>query len=400
MRSHYDYLVIGAGIVGMATAYRIKQRQPNSTIAIIDKGAVPASYQTGRNSGVIHAGVYYPPGSLKAQYCREGLEQTLAFCQQHQLPFKQCGKIIVATDDKEISGLETLISRCEANDLKPQSLTGAQINALEPAIHVKAGFKVKQTGITDYGAITCCLLEKCKGLGRVDYFAQTEVININENVGSVKLDVSAAGRRFNIQGAFLISCAGVYADALIRKQGLTPDFRIVPFKGSYYRLPDKYNDLTSHLIYPVPDPKMPFLGVHLTRMIGGYTTIGPNAVLNVGRETYKGLSLSPKEWGHTFGNIGIWKLLLKHRGYALSEISSAMSKRLYAEKVKKYCPMLDATSFLPYRSGIRAQAISLEGELIHDFKFVSTPLSVHVGNAPSPAATSAFPIADAILSKI
>lgn len=400
MNKSFDYLIVGAGIIGAATAYKLKLKYPNCSIAIVDKGPSPASYQTGRNSGVIHAGVYYPKGSLKAQFCRAGLDQTISFCKENDLPYEQCGKIIVAADASEREAMQDVMERCQANDLSPELLTGEQINQLEPAIRVAEGFRVKQTAITDYSRITSCLLFLCEAKGNVTFIPHFEVLEVTESPGKVVVSGRQQDDPLKIEAGFMVACAGVYADKLMRKQGLQPDFRIIPFKGTYYRLPDKYNQLTSHLIYPVPDPTMPFLGVHLTKMIDGSTTIGPNATLNIGRETYSGVSLNPAEWRHSLGNKGIWKLLLKHRKYIAHEAMATLSKHYYAKRVKQYCPELNAAEFLPFRAGIRAQAMTHDGELLHDFKFEHTPLSMHVGNAPSPAATSAFPIAESIVDKL
>lgn len=398
--SVYDYIIIGAGIVGAAVAHRLSQRQPHASILIVEKESGPARHQTGRNSGVIHAGVYYPPGSLKARYCREGLERTMAFCRQFHLPFEQCGKLVVATNAVEQERLTELFERCQQNDLSPQRMSASEIRRAEPNISGVEAIEVRHTGITDYTAMTHCLLEQAGQHGRLSILYGVGVSQIEELSDSVRISLSQGGEHSCVRTAKLISCAGIYADSLIRAQGLECHFRMLPFKGEYYRLSDRFNGISQRLIYPVPDPAMPFLGVHLTKMIGGYTTVGPNAVLASGREAYDSLSLSIPEWWHSLSFTGLWRLLWQHRSAVGSELASSISKHVYARRVQKYCAAVTADDFSYYRPGIRAQAVSREGALIHDFLFVESEFCLHVANAPSPAATSALPIADAIADKV
>ncbi|GGF56426.1 L-2-hydroxyglutarate oxidase [Alteromonas lipolytica] len=398
--SECDFAIIGAGIIGAAVAFKLSQRQPQARIRVFDKEPFCAAHQTGRNSGVIHAGVYYEPGSFKARFCRAGLEHTYEFCQRFDLPYEQCGKLIVATRDSELPAMERLFKRCQENDLAPRLLSAAEIKRREPNIHAVGGFYVGQTGITDYRAITDCLLQQAKLQGACDVNYHHQLVDINANDSGVSLTFKQPQGESRVKAAQLINCAGIYSDELIRLQGLSCDFRMLPFKGEYFKLGEKYNNITQHLIYPVPDPAMPFLGVHLTRMIGGYTTVGPNAVLTTGREAYDHLLSKDAEWRTVFGHSDVWMLLWRYKKAAVKELYSSLSKAHYARLVSRYCPGITAADFQPYRAGIRAQAVDSNGNLIHDFKFIESANALHVGNAPSPAATSALPIADEIIQRL
>ena len=402
-QTHYDLIIIGAGIVGAATLQQYQMKYPSKKILLIEKERKPSTHQTGRNSGVIHAGVYYPPNSLKAEYCREGLHDTIAWCQQYKLPFEQCGKLIVATNDIEMARLDVLFNNCQANELHPQRISKSKLKVLEPNITGQEAILVNATGITDYAAITHSLLDVAGQSPLIDVIYQREVVEITECPDKVSVAIISNDTTNIMHNSpeqlgceQLVCCAGVYSDDLIQKQGLKPDFKIIPFKGIYYKLADKFNGISERLIYPVPDPEMPFLGVHLTKMIGGYTTVGPNAVLALGREAYDKLP-SISEIGRTVSYSGLYKLLWKYRRSVFQEVMTTFSQKKYAELVQKYCPVVKASDFSFYRPGIRAQAMLKDGTLVHDFKFVQTERVLHVGNAPSPAATSAMPIARAIL---
>lgn len=399
MMDRYELIVVGAGILGAAVAYSFCKKHPSAKVALIEQSPGPATHQTGRNSGVIHAGVYYPPGSLKAKYCRQGLEDTVRFCQQYNLPFEQCGKLVVATSTKEAEYLDTLYDRCERNNLSPERISADGIQKLEPHIRGREALFVKHTGITDYAAITSCMLEQADSHGNLDIFYQHAVAGIEEGDAQTTVICHYHGEQKRLRADKLIVCAGVYADTLIRLQGLPCDFRILPFKGEYYKLHKRFNHIASRLIYPVPDPAMPFLGVHLTRMIGGYTTVGPNAVLATGKQAYTNHNTSVSELWQLARSPGLWKLLWRYRRSVVAELATTISKRHYASLIQKYCPAVTEYDFSPYRAGIRAQAVTRDGDLMHDFHFVSTGRTLHVGNAPSPAATSALPIARAILEK-
>lgn len=391
----YDLIIVGAGIVGAACARKFKQEHPQLKVMLLEKEAKPALHQTGRNSGVIHAGVYYAPGSLKAKYCREGLERTISYCQQYDLPYLQCGKMIVATSDIEEERLQSLFERCQHNNLAPELCSESQLQVREPNVTGQVAIFVKQTGITNYTAITEHFLQSfCEAGGNVQYSEQVTELSESDQL------VTVTTERGSYQSSFLLNCGGLHSDVLIRKLIPNIDWRIVPFKGEYFLLPQKYNDVVQHLIYPVPDPELPFLGVHLTRMIDGTVTVGPNAVLALGKEAYDRGAIQMSEVVSSLGYSGLRKVMLKNWRSGIQEFKNSMFKSGYLNLVQKYCPQIKLEDLLSYPAGIRAQAVSDKGELIHDFRFAQSARSLHIGNAPSPAATSAMPIADAIYKKI
>lgn len=391
---HSDICIVGGGIVGAATALKLQQAFPDKRIVLLDKESSAARHQTGRNSGVIHAGVYYQPGSLKAQYCREGLQRTIKYCQQYHLPYDQCGKLLVATNDLEMERMQGLYQRCLDNELSPQLLDAKQLKEREPNITGLGAIWVKDTGIVDYVKLTEHMLQQFQSKGGVVKF-NTQVTDLVESSDGIKIHANGQVS----QTAFLVNCAGLQSDRLIAMLGLETDFEIVPFRGEYYLLAEKHNQVVNHLIYPIPDPELPFLGVHLTRMIDGTVTVGPNAVLALGREAYDKTDVNIADVMQMMRFPGMWPMLKKNLKSGLNEMKNSLLKSGYLSLVQKYCPSIEKADLLPYRSGIRAQAVSKAGELIHDFKFVTSTRSLHVGNAPSPAATSAMPIADAIYDK-
>lgn len=395
MKPKYDLIIVGAGIVGAASAYKAALTFPNKKILLVEKEQQAASHQTGRNSGVIHAGVYYEPGSLKARYCKAGLRATIAFCQEHKLPFLQCGKLIVATDELEQARLDSLFERCKHNELDIQRLSSQGITRAEPNIVGKEALLVNDTGITDYQKITQTMLTLFAELGGEVCYGQ-RVNSLQEEGDKVVVKTS----ELTLVTRFLLNCTGLMSDRLIKMMGLEPGFQIIPFKGEYFRLSSRWDQVVNHLIYPVPDPAMPFLGVHLTRMIDGCVTVGPNAVLAMGREGYGKMQVNSRDLAEMIASKGFWKLLWQHKRSATFEIKNSLSRQGYLQLVQKYCPKISLQDLQPHPSGIRAQAVSSDGQLIHDFKFVESDNSLHVGNAPSPAATSAIPIAENIIAKI
>lgn len=391
----YDVTIIGGGIVGAATALQIKKSYPLKKVLLLEKEPSAACHQTGRNSGVIHAGVYYPADSLKAQFCRQGVTDTVNFCNEYNIDYDQCGKLLVATDETEMTAMEASYQRCEDNGLEPELLSRAKLREKEPNITGVGGFLVRQTGIVNYKLITQAMLGTFQKLGGVVFYNQ-EVNHLRES--PVHVEITTAENSFNSR--LLVNCGGLMTDRLMDMMGVERDFQIIPFRGEYYRLPAKFNQVVKHLIYPTPNPELPFLGVHLTRMIDGSVTVGPNAVLAFKREGYRKIDFSPSDMKEMLTFSGFWPLVKRFGKSGLQELKNSFIKEGYLEQVQKYCPQISKADLLPYPSGVRAQAVSRNGELIHDFKFCHTPLSLHIGNAPSPAATSAIPIARYIVSQL
>lgn len=395
----YDYLIIGGGIVGVSTAWQLQQRKPKARILLLEKEVAYAQHQTGHNSGVIHAGVYYAPGSLKAQFCKAGVAATIEFCQQHNINYEQCGKLLVATNAVELERMHTLYQRALQNGLTLELLNAEQLNAYEPNIRGVGAILVKDTAIVNYQQVSHKMAELYLAQGGESRL-QHEVTGLTETDDCIQVDTLHQGVTQNFQTRYLISCAGLMADRLTRMLGIATDFQIIPFRGEYYQLPETYNDVVKHLIYPIPDPALPFLGVHLTRMIDGSVTVGPNAVQGWKREGYGRINFSLRDVGEMLRFPGFWKVLAKNLRPGLHEMLNSLWKPGYLRQVQKYCPQIQLDDLKPYPAGVRAQAVSADGELIHDFLFAESKRSLHVCNAPSPAATSAIPIGNYICDKV
>lgn len=391
----FDYCVIGGGIVGLATAMRLLESQPGSSLILLEKEDALGKHQTGHNSGVIHAGIYYPPGSLKAELCRKGAEATKAFCAENDIRFETCGKLLVATSDLEVERMEALYERSKQNTIEVQRVSGDELKEREPNIRGRGALLVPSTGIVSYAEVCQAMGRRIKALGG-DIRLSTRITGIRESIGSV--DIASAGESW--QAKKLVVCAGLQSDRLAVLAGLSIEHRIVPFRGEYYRLPATKNDIVRHLIYPIPDPALPFLGVHLTRMIDGSVTVGPNAVIGFAREGYPRLSVNLADMADYALFPGFWKTVFANRKSAVTELRNSLWKPGYLEECRKYCPSLTLSDLLPYEAGIRAQAVRKDGALIHDFLFVETDRMLHVCNAPSPAATSAIPIAAMIVGRL
>lgn len=392
----YDYVIIGGGIVGVSTAWQLKQRHPESTILLLEKETQLAGHQTGRNSGVIHAGVYYEPGSLKAKFCKAGVAATIQFCRDNDIPYEQCGKLLVATDDVEYQRMLQLFERAKENGLDVEMLDGAELRHQEPNIEGVGAFLVKATGIVDYTQICLRMAEHFQEMGG-EIRLEAPVTDLTEQPDSIVIE-TADGESLSTR--FLITCAGVMADRVTEMLGIDTDFQIIPFRGEYYRLPAEKNDIVKHLIYPIPDPDLPFLGVHLTRMIDGSVTVGPNAVQGWKREGYGRINISPRDIGDMLRFPGFWKVAVGNLKSGIAETWDSIWKRGYLKRVQKYCPSIRLQDLEPYPTGIRAQAVLRDGTLVHDFLFADSPRSLHVCNAPSPAATSAIPIGNYICDKV
>lgn len=386
---HSDYLVIGGGIVGLSTAMQLAKSYPDSTVRVLEKEDRLAAHQSGHNSGVIHAGVYYAPGSLKAKFCRAGVDATIAFCTRHQIPFEQCGKLLVATTPIELERMDALEERCRANGLDPERLSADQLKAREPNITGLGALFVRVTGIVDYPAMARAMATELKEAGG-DVVLNCAVTGIAEGPDTVSVATSTG----LYEARQLVVCGGLQADRLAKMAGVDVDFQIVPFRGEYYRLNARHNSIIKHLIYPIPDPDLPFLGVHLTRMIDGSVTVGPNAVLGFAREGYPKGSFNTGDVLSMLSFSGFWKVMGKNLSSGITEFRNSLSKRRYLKLCQKYAPGLTLEDLEPYPAGIRAQAVMKDGALVHDFLIKQTPRTLHVCNAPSPAATSSLPIGE------
>lgn len=394
-RPIYDFMVIGGGILGMSTAMQLQEAYAGCSVLVLEKEPVPAKHQTGRNSGVIHAGVYYKPGSLKARFCKEGNQATKAFCDTHGIKYDECGKLLVATDALELERMQALIDRCAQNELDIEVLDQQQLREHEPNISGVGAIFVPSTGIVNYAEITRKMAEIVQSNdGKILY--DTEVNGVEQFADRV----TAYGSDDRYHARYMVSCAGLHSDRIVQMLGKEPHFRIIPFRGEYYRLDQAYNEIVNHLIYPIPDPELPFLGVHLTRMIDGTVTVGPNAVLAFKREGYERNSFSLKESAEMLRYPGLIRLLRKHFRTSLNELKNSRSKSGYLQLVRKYCPSLTVGDLKPYPAGVRAQAVTKDGNLVDDFLFESTQRTLIVCNAPSPAATSAMPIGQHIVERL
>ena len=390
----YDFIIVGGGIVGVSTALTLIKQNPSKKILLLEKEKSFAHHQTGHNSGVIHAGVYYEPGSLKAEFCREGLKETIAFCNTNGIPYEQCGKLLVATNDIELQRMDKLFDRCKANNIEAEILNQEKLHEIEPNVFGIGAILVKSTGIVDYTLITKKMSEQFESLGG-EFLLNSKVTNLDENKERIQVITSNE----TLNSKYLICCAGLMADRVAKLLDIKINFQIIPFRGEYFRLKEKHNSLVKHLIYPIPDPDLPFLGVHLTKMIDGTITVGPNAVLGFKREGYGMFNFSLRDTIQFLSFKGFYKVVKKNLKSGLYEMKNSIFKRGYLKEVQKYSPQIMLNDLVPYPAGIRAQAVLEDGTLVHDFLFAESERSIHVCNAPSPAATSAIPIGKYITEK-
>jgi (S)-2-hydroxyglutarate dehydrogenase len=391
----YDFAIIGAGIVGLAAAREILRARPRLSIVVLEKENAVAWHQTGHNSGVIHSGIYYAPGSLKARLCREGAAATKAFCAEQGIKFENCGKLLVATNERERVRMEALLERAQQNGIAALPIDRAGLMRLEPNITGVGALLVPSTGIVDYRMVASAIAHIVTAQG-ADLLLGAEVVAVRENKDGV--EISTPKQSFRARA--LIVCAGLQSDRLAKLAGLRIDHRIVPFRGEFYILPKSRAGLINRLIYPIPDPKLPFVGIHLTRTIDGRIIAGPNAVLGFAREGYGNFSFSPRDIFDTMAFPGFWKVVGTHLAAGVAEMRNSLWKQGYLAQCRKYCPGLSLADLEPGVAGIRAQAVLRDGTLVHDFLFAETERQLHVCNAPSPAATSAIPIARMIAEKV
>lgn len=389
------YVVIGGGIVGLATAHRLSVDHPDATVTVIEKERTWGAHQTGHNSGVIHAGVYYKPGSMKAKLCKAGSVSIVDFCREHDIAVEICGKLIVATEPAELPRLHALYQRAQANGLPVRLVDQAQARETEPEVSCIEGIHVASTGIVDFGAICAKLADLLQKAG-AQLRPGTRVTGIRTNPSEVVISTTGG----DVLADVLINCAGLHADRVARMAGIQPPARIIPFRGEYYELRPDRRSLVNGLIYPVPDPQFPFLGVHLTKMIDGGVHAGPNAVLALAREGYSWGRIRPRDVVDAMTYPGLWRLGRRHLRYGVTEVRRSLSKKLFAQSIARLVPAVTAADLLPASAGVRAQAITPRGELVDDFLIVARDRQVHVLNAPSPAATSSLEIAKHITAQL
>ncbi|WP_020532181.1 L-2-hydroxyglutarate oxidase [Flexithrix dorotheae] len=388
----FDIVIIGGGIVGLATALNLKKADPGQKIALLEKEQELAKHQTGNNSGVIHSGIYYKPGSLKAKNCINGYHDLIAFCDQEEIKYELCGKIIVATDEKELPALENIFTRGQQNGLKDlRKISAGELKEYEPHVNGIAGIVVPQTGIIDYKAVSQKYAEKFKELGG-EIFMGEKVVDI-QNANS-KSEVITANQTF--VGKLVVNCGGLYSDKVASFTNPKLDVRIIPFRGEYYELKEEKQYLVKNLIYPVPDPAFPFLGVHFTRMINGGVEAGPNAVFAFKKEGYKRSDFDFNEFTASLAWPGFRKVAAKYWKTGLGEFYRSYSKSAFTKALQKLIPEIQEGDLKPGGAGVRAQACDRTGGLIDDFKIIENDHSVNVLNAPSPAATSSLAIGKSI----
>jgi (S)-2-hydroxyglutarate dehydrogenase len=392
----HDVTIVGGGIVGLATAHRLLELQPQLKILLLEKESKLAAHQTGNNSGVLHAGLYYKPGSEKAKLSVSGLQQMVEFCRKHRIAHEQCGKIVIATEESELPRLENLWERGHANGLQDlRKLSPAQIKEIEPHAAGIAAIHVPQEGIVDYPGV-------CEKLGDLIRKAGGE-IKLNTRVkkfltGSDGWTIETSAGDF--QSKFIITCGGLHADRLVRAAGQNPSAKIVPFRGEYFQIKKTRQFLVRNLIYPVPDPKFPFLGVHFTRLVHGGVEAGPNAVLAFAREGYKWTDVNLRDLAESLFYPGLWKFLVKYPSMCGYEIHRSLSRAEFTRSLQKLVPEICADDLEAGGAGVRAQAMLADGSLIEDFHFEEARGILHVVNAPSPAATASLAIGAKISEKV
>jgi L-2-hydroxyglutarate oxidase len=392
----YDVAVIGAGIVGLATAMDLLKRRPDLKLVVLDKEDHVAAHQTGNNSGVIHAGLYYKPGSMKAKMAVEGAQRMVAFCEEHDLPYDLIGKVVVATTEEELPRLEELYRRGTANGVQGLvKISGEEIKEYEPHTRGLAGLWSPNTGIVDYIAVTekyAQIVQAAGGQVRL----KTEVTGIQER--TEELVIESTGNE--VHARTLVNCGGLQSDLIAKMTGTTHGLHIVPFRGEYYELTPESQNLVRGLIYPVPDPRFPFLGVHFTKKINGSVEAGPNAVLAFAREGYKKTDFSLGHMVDLLTFPGFWVMGAKYWRMGLGEMYRSWNKKAFVTALQALLPELKMEDVSPGGSGVRAQALDRNGKLLDDFSIVETPRVIHVLNAPSPAATESIVIGEAITGMV
>jgi L-2-hydroxyglutarate oxidase len=391
----YDFAIIGGGIVGLSTGMALGKRYPNARILILEKESNWAFHQTGNNSGVIHSGIYYKPGSFKAKFCRDGASSMVEFCQEYGIAHEVCGKVIVATSEAELPRLENLYKRGLDNGIAVQRISSEEVREIEPHVSCVGGIRVLTTGIVNYKQVSNKYAELIQKQGG-DLRLNTKVEKIRPSGKNQVLETNNG----SFETRIVINCAGLHSDRIAKLGNVEPQAKIVPFRGEYYELTPEKRYLVKTLIYPVPNPDFPFLGVHFTRMIDGSVHAGPNAVLSLKREGYQKADFDLRDFAEVMTYPGFWKLAAKHADEGIQEIIRSFSKAAFVRSLQKLIPEVQAQDLVPTHAGVRAQALKNDGSLVDDFLIVQGHNSIHVCNAPSPAATSSLEIGKAIVEQI
>lgn len=391
----YDFAIIGGGIVGLSTAMTLQERFPQKKVVVIEKENQVAAHQTGHNSGVIHSGIYYKPGSLKAKLARAGSQSMVEFCQQHGIDYDVCGKVIVATEPEELPLLEKLYQRGLENQIPVAKISGEEVKEIEPYVQCLAGIRVESTGIVNYTQVCQKYAELIQTQGGEIQF-NTQLQHIHKVPEGILLETNQG----MIHAQFIINCAGLYSDRVAQLSQVNPEAKIIPFRGEYYELTPEKSYLVKTLIYPVPNPNFPFLGVHFTRMIDGSVHAGPNAVLSFKREGYRKTDFNLQDVLETFTYPGFWKLAAKHADMGLEEIIRSFSKAAFVKSLQRLIPEVTSEDLVVSPAGVRAQALKPNGELVDDFLIIKGEHEMHVCNAPSPAATASLEIGKAIVERL
>ena len=381
-------VVVGGGIVGLAVAERFLQENPTARVTVVEKEHGWGRHQTGRNSGVIHSGLYYPPGSAKARWCRAGAAELLRLCREEGVPHSVTGKLVVATDPSELDRIEALRTRGEANGLAVRRLDAAEAREYEPHVAARAALHVPETGIVDYPAVCRVLVRRLRAAG-ADLRTGVELTSAVERADAVTVETTGG----EVAADVVVNCAGLQADVVARLTGHEPSVRIVPFRGEYRELAPEAAHLVRGLVYPVPDPSLPFLGVHLTRGIDGHVHAGPNAVLALAREGYRWSDVRPAEVAGTLAWPGFWRLARRQARTGAAEVARSLSTRRFGDSLRRLVPELRDGDLLSSPAGVRAQAVARDGRLVDDFLVERAGRVVHLLNAPSPAATASLEIA-------
>lgn len=390
-----DVVIIGAGIVGLATAYRLMERHPGLRITVLEKEAHVAAHQTGRNSGVLHSGIYYRPGSLKARNCRAGKQEMERFCEQEDIPYDQCGKVIVATDPAEEGALERIYAHGQANGVDCMLIGPERLAEIEPAVQGVRAIHVPESGIVDYAQVSERLAQRIQERGAT-LWTRARVVNVHTRADGVIVETT----RGAVQASFLVNCAGLHTDRVAALSGVHAEAQIVPFRGEYYELTAEAEPLCNGLIYPVPDPAFPFLGVHFTRMIQGGVECGPNAVLAFAREGYTMGTVNWRDLVETLTYPGFLRLAARYWRTGLGEIWRSVSKDAFVRALQRLVPAIRSEHLVASPAGVRAQAVTPVGAMVDDFSIQAAPRMLHVLNAPSPAATASLNIGSMLVDRL